>query len=99
MILNFKKLNEYIEYHHFEMDNFESAIKLVTNESYMAFIDLKHTYYSAPISEEHKKFLLFYWNGKLFQYTCLTYGISSEHRIFTKLFKPVYSRLRVLGHT
>ncbi|CAG2188300.1 unnamed protein product [Mytilus edulis] len=45
-----------------------------------------------------KSFLRFYWNGKLFQYTCLPNGISSAPRIFTKLLKPVYSSLRVLGH-
>lgn len=98
MILNLKKLNEYIEYHHFKMDTFESAIKLVTSKSYMASIDLRHAYYSVPIAEEHQKFLRFYWNGKLFQYTCLPNGISSAPRIFTKLLKPVYSSLRVLGH-
>ncbi|CAG2195281.1 unnamed protein product [Mytilus edulis] len=98
MILNLKKLNEYIEYHHFKMDTFESAIKLVTSKSFMASIDLRHAYYSVPIAEEHQKFLRFYWNGKLFQYTCLPNGISSAPRIFTKLLKPVYSSLRVLGH-
>ncbi|XP_071136933.1 uncharacterized protein [Mytilus edulis] len=80
------------------MDTFESAIKLVTSKSFMASIDLRHAYYSVPIAEEHQKFLRFYWNGKLFQYTCLPNGISSAPRIFTKLLKPVYSSLRVLGH-
>ena len=63
MILNLKKLNEYIEYHHFKMDTFESAIKLVTNKSYMASIDLRHAYYSVPISKEHQRFLRFHWKG------------------------------------
>lgn len=30
VILNLKELNKYIPYHHFKMDSFESAIKLVT---------------------------------------------------------------------
>ena len=29
MILNLKELNQYIEYHHFKMDTFESVLKLV----------------------------------------------------------------------
>ena len=28
MILNLKELNQYIEYHHFKMDTFESVLKL-----------------------------------------------------------------------
>ena len=37
--------------------------------------------------------------GKKYQYTCLTNGITSAPRIFTKLMKPVYSTLRQYGHT
>ena len=29
MIINLKELNEYIETHHFKMDTFESALKLI----------------------------------------------------------------------
>lgn len=99
MILNLKKLNEFVEYHHFKMDTFESSLKLITENTYMASIDLRHAYYSVPIAQEHQRFLRFQWKGKIFQYTCLPNGISSAPRIFTKLMKPVYSKLRELGHT
>ena len=98
MILNLKKLNKFVEYHHFKMDTFENAIKLVTRNCYMASIDLRHAYYSVPIAEEHQKFLCFQWEGKIYQYTCLPNGISSAPRLFTKLMKPVYAKLRNLGY-
>lgn len=97
MILNLKRMNEYIEYHHFKMDTFENAIKLITKDTFMASIDLKNAYHTVSIAEEHQKYLRFQWNGKIFQYTCLPFGISSAPRIFTKLMKPVYSKLRALG--
>jgi hypothetical protein len=35
MILNLKELNEYIEPHHFKMETFESALKLIKPFSYL----------------------------------------------------------------
>lgn len=33
-----------------------------------------------------------------YQYTCLSNGLASAPRIFTKLLKPVYATLRSMGH-
>lgn len=89
LILNLKKFNKSVEYHHFKMDTFENAIKIITKNCYMASIDLRHAYYSVPVATEHQKFLRFQWKGKIYQYTCLPNGISSAPRLFTKLMKPV----------
>lgn len=99
LIFNLKKLNEFIEYHHFKMDTFESTVKIIKKDCYLASIDLRHAYHSVPIAKEHQKFLRFLWNGKIFQYTCLPFGISSAPRVFTKIMKPVYAKLRALGFT
>lgn len=98
MILNLKDLNENVVYHHFKMDTFESALKLVRPNCYMASIDLKNAYYSVPIAKEHRKCLRFLWKDKIFQYTCLPNGIACAPRIFTKLLKPVYATLHQLGY-
>ena len=98
MILNLKDLNEKIVYHHFKMDTFEIALKLIKPSSYMASIDIRHAYYSVPIAVEHRKFLRFQWKDKIFQYTCLPNGIACAPRYFTKLLKPIYATLRKLGH-
>ena len=98
MILNLKELNEYIESHHFKMETFESALKLIKPNSYFASIDLRHAYYSINMAENDQKYLRFQWKGKIFQYTCLPNGITSAPRIFTKLMKPVFATLRTFGH-
>lgn len=98
MILNLKELNEYIEPHHFKMETFESALKLIKPFSYFASIDLRHAYYSINMAENDQKFLRFQWRENIYQYTCLPNGITSAPRIFTKLMKPVYSTLRQYGH-
>ena len=54
MILNLKELNKSIVYHHFKMDTFEAALKLVNPNTFFASVDLRHAYYSVPIAEEHQ---------------------------------------------
>ena len=98
MILNLKELNKHIEKHHLKMDTLWSAVRLMTPNCFLASIDLKDAYYVVPIAEEHRKYLRFYWQGNLYQYTCMPNGLSSAPRCFTKLLKPVYSTLRQHGH-
>jgi hypothetical protein len=59
MILNLKDLNLDIEYYQFKMETFETTLKLIKLNSYMASIDIRHAYYSVPIADEHNKFLCF----------------------------------------
>jgi hypothetical protein len=63
MVLNLKDSNLDIQYYHFkmEMETFETALKLIKLNSYMASIDIRHAYYSVPIAVEHKQFLCFKW--------------------------------------
>ena len=41
LILNLKNLNQFVQYHHFKMENLKSAITLMSPNCYMASIDLK----------------------------------------------------------
>ncbi|CAG2196785.1 unnamed protein product [Mytilus edulis] len=98
VILNLKELNKFIIPHHFKMDTFEMALKLVKPNCFFSSIDLRHAYYSVPIAEEHQKLLRFIWKNTIFQYTCLPNGLLSATRIFTKLMKPVFATLRQFGY-
>ena len=99
MILNLKELNQSIVYHHFKMETFESALKMIKKDCYMASIDLRHAYYSVYMAEADQVKLRFEKSGRLYQYSCLPNGIACAPRLFTKLLKPVYASLRMLGHS
>ena len=74
-----------IDFHHFKMDTFELALKLIRPECFMASVDLRHTYYSIFVALEDQIKLWFVFKGKIFQYTCLANGISCAPRLFTKI--------------
>ena len=59
MILNLKPLNKFVDYHHFKMDTFRTAFKLIRAGCLMATLDLKDAYHSVPIAEEDRKLLVF----------------------------------------
>ena len=97
VILNLKELNKHIVYHHFKMDNFESAVNLVSPGCFFGSVDFTNAYYSVPLAECDQKFLRFMWRNKVYQYTCMPQELASAPRIFTKLLKPVFATLRRLG--
>jgi hypothetical protein len=57
LILNLKKLNNFVKYHHFKMETIHMATQLMKTNCYMASIDLRDVYYSVPVCKDHQKYL------------------------------------------
>ena len=64
----------------------------------MASIDLKDAYFTVPIAKNHRKYLRYLWQNKLFEFTCLPFGLACAPRVFTKIMKPLIASLRLMGH-
>lgn len=97
LICNLKKLNEFVEYQHFKMETIYDAINMVTDGCYMATVDLKDAYHSVPMAEKHRKFLKIEWEGQLWQYTALPFGLRCGPYNFTRIVKPLLAYLRNSG--
>jgi hypothetical protein len=79
------------------MDSFQTAMKFIRSGCFVASIDIMDAYYSIPVADEDRKFLMFEPKGTFSQFTCLPNELSCAPRAFTKILKPVYSHLRGLG--
>ena len=77
------------------MGTIMSILKLVTPLTYFTKIDLKHAYYTIPVSPSHQKYLKFANNQDLHKFTCLPNGYCHGPRKFTKVLKPPLSTLRL----
>lgn len=80
------------------MEDIRTAMKLITKDSYMVNLDLKDAYFLVPIYKDHTKYLRFCFEGTLYEYLVLPFGLCSGPHAFTKLMKPVSSYLRSQGY-
>ena len=97
LILNLKKLNTFVTYEHFKMEDVRCVKDLLNQNEFMCKLDLRDAYLTVPVQTSHQTFLRFQWQGKVYQYTALPFGLASAPRVFTKLMKPVLACLRAKG--
>lgn len=92
-----KPLNEFVQYHHFKMEELNTLLNLLSGSEFFTTIDLKDAYFSIPIHADHRKYLKFEWNSTLFEFICLPFGLSLAPRVFTKVLKPFVASIRNKG--
>ncbi len=64
---------------------------------WMVKIDLRDAYLTVSILPSHCRVLQFEWKGRVYEFTCLPFGLSSAPWGFTKILKPVVAFLRKNG--
>lgn len=60
----------------------------------MSTIDLKDAYFLVAVDPTYRKYLTFKFDNKLYQFSCLSFGLASAPYTFTKLIKPAVKILR-----
>lgn len=99
IILNLKSFNKnHMDKVHFKMESLKSAISAMRENCYFGSVDLSEAFYSIPIRNQDRKYFRFIHNGKKYQFTALIMGFTASPRIFTKVLKPVFAKLRAQGH-
>ena len=96
-IINLKQLNAFIPYAKFKMETLKNVKGVIKQNDFMVKIDLKDAYFSLPINRNYRKYTRFRWEGTLYEFLCLTFGIGPAPRIFTKVLKVPISLLRKLN--
>ena len=93
-VINLRYLNEFIHYEHFKQETFSVVLELLQENDFLTSVDLENAYFSIPMSEKSQKYLKFVWNGTLYKFCCLCFGITCAPFLFTKILKPVYAWFR-----
>lgn len=70
---------------------------LLIEEAYMYSLNLKDTSFLVLMHVKYRKYLRFKFQGKLFQFTCLPFGLSTISYTYTKIMKLVMYKLRSMG--
>ena len=96
-VVNLKALNRYVVSQHFKMESIRMVKGLIEQGDWLLKLDLKDAYLTVSIDQGHRKYLCFHWQGQMWQFRVLPFGLNSASWTFTKLTKPIVSTLRQLG--
>lgn len=96
-VINLKNLNNHVPYKHFKMEGLQLISHMLRKGDFMCKLDLKDAYFCLPLHKESYPFVKFQWDGKLYQFTCLCFGLGPAPRTFTKLLKVPIGVLRRLN--
>ena len=83
-VINLKALNGFVQPQHFKMEGIHTLKDLIKLGDWLAKVDLKDAYFAVPIHKAHEQYLRFSFQGKLYQFNCLPFGLSSAPWVFTK---------------
>ena len=95
-ILDLRKINDGIQADSFKMESIQKVMKFIREGMWACKIDLKKGYFHVPIRKEHQHLLGFKFEN-LYHFTCLPFGLSTAPRTFTKIFKEIVKKWRILG--
>ncbi len=96
-VINLKQLNTFVVSPHFKMEGIQTFKSLVKRDDWLVKVDLKDAYFSVPIDRSHRQYLCFPLGERIYQFTCLPFGLTSAPWVFTKTLKPVTALRRELG--
>jgi len=90
-------LNTFIVIPRFKMMTSQPVIASVNPGDWATSIDLTDAYFQIPIKTSSQKYLRFAWEGVVYQFKALPFGIATAPRIVTKVMKPLIRMLRISG--
>jgi hypothetical protein len=96
-ILNLKPLNRFVQKKSFKMETAQSVLQYLRQGDWLASLDLTDAYLHVPILPSHRKFLRFGFQGRVFQFKVLPFGLTSAPRVFTSVLAPLVGVLHKSG--
>ena len=94
LVINLKDLNQFLAFHHFKIESFQTAKDLIQKGDWMIKLDLKEAYHSVLVTPDHQRYLAFLWDGKCYVYCVLPFGLGPALRVFTKITKLILVHIR-----
>lgn len=81
----------------FKMEHAEHAAKQMRAGDLMFTLDMKSGYHQVPVKEWFKKLLCFEWQGQVYQWQVMPFGLSTAPRAYTKICRRLLQRWRKKG--
>ena len=76
------------------METLLSVARSLVLPAWASFIGLKNAYLHIPIRTQDSQFLHFIYDGTVYEFTTLPFGLSTSPRVFTQVVKTIAAYLR-----
>ena len=97
MILNMKRINNFIPKEKFRMETLASILPALRPSDLAVSLDLKDAYFHIPIHPDSRDLLGFSFGGQSFRYRAMPFGLRPAPRVFSRVVSAVAAFLRKRG--
>lgn len=85
MVVDYSRtINKYCELDGYPFPNIDEMVNKVAQYTFYSTYDLKSAYHQVPIRESDRPFTAFEAAGRLYQFTCIPYGVSNGVAAFQR---------------
>ena len=88
-----RNMNAHLEYQYFSYSSVREAVELASPHCWFSKLDLSNCFLSFPLHPSVWPHFIFRFEGQLYQFTSMPFGLSSAPRICTELLSVVAFRL------
>ena len=96
-VLDLSSLNLFLSQERFKMETPSSIREAIRRGDWACKIDLADAYFHIMIAPAHRKYLRFTHRGRVFQFSCLAFGLAQAPWLFTKVVREFVMELRDRG--
>jgi ribonuclease HI len=97
LVIDLKSLNSHIEAPHFKMSTVAVVLNTLRPGDWAFKLDLQDAYLHVPIHPKSQKYLRFAFQGKVYQFRALPFGLNVAPLVFTKLVHTLAAHLHSHG--
>ena len=92
-----RNLNDHLEYKYFNYSSVDDAVEASHPGCWYGKLDLSNCFLSFPLHPSVQKYFCFLFEGELYQFTHMPFGLSTAPRVCTQLLSVVNFALAELG--
>ena len=94
---NGRHVNDSLQVPSFKMEHAPKAASILKPGDWLFTVDMKSGYHQIPLKPSFRRFCCFEWQGKVYRWAVLPFGLSSAPRAYTKLSRVMLKYWRKLG--
>ena len=96
-VLDVSRLNKFVTKTKFSMETNQTILDSIQKGDWMVTMDMKDAYFHVPIHPDSRRYLRFSFNGEVFQFRALCFGLSTAPQVFTRVLAPLAGIVHLAG--